>query len=119
MPEPLSFAGELLPAHSAGCAFVKENAMAGVDQPFDIVVTTNSGYPLDQNLYQSVKGMVAAADIVKPGGTVILAAGMSTLDSSLNSSATVWAMDFYRRKLRPGADDARLLRTTHPRTGRS
>ena len=42
----------------------------------------------------------------------ILAAGMSTLDSSLNSSATVWAMDFYRRKLRPGADDARLLRTT-------
>jgi len=42
----------------------------------------------------------------------ILAAGMSTLDSSLNSSATVWAMDFYRRKLRPDADDARLLWTT-------
>lgn len=42
----------------------------------------------------------------------ILAAGMSTLDSSLNSSATVWTMDFYRRKLRPEANDAALLRTT-------
>jgi lactate racemase len=49
-------------------------AMAAVSQPFDVVVTTNSGYPLDQNLYQSVKGMSAAAEIVKPGGTIICAA---------------------------------------------
>jgi nickel-dependent lactate racemase len=48
--------------------------MRGVDQPFDIVVTTNSGYPLDQNLYQAVKGMSAAAKIVKEGGTIICAA---------------------------------------------
>ena len=34
--------------------------------PFDIVITTNSGYPLDLNLYQAVKGMSAAAQIVKP-----------------------------------------------------
>ncbi len=53
-----------------------------------------------------------------PGGLVgiliaaILAAGMSTLDSSLNSSATVWTMDFYRRRLSPDADDVSLLRTT-------
>jgi len=45
-----------------------------VDAPFDVVVTTNSGYPLDQNLYQAVKGMSAAATIVKPGGTIICAA---------------------------------------------
>ena len=68
------FAGELLPAHSAGCAFVKENAMAGVDQPFDIVITTNSGYPLDQNLYQTVKGMSAANEIIREGGAIIMAA---------------------------------------------
>jgi hypothetical protein len=44
------------------------------EAPFDIVVTTNSGYPLDLNLYQGVKGMSAGARIVKPGGTLILAA---------------------------------------------
>ena len=38
-----------------------------------MVVTTNSGYPLDRNLYQGVKGMSAAARIVKDGGTIILA----------------------------------------------
>ena len=48
--------------------------MAGVDQPFDIVVTTNSGYPLDQNLYQTVKGMSAANEIIREGGAIIMAA---------------------------------------------
>jgi nickel-dependent lactate racemase len=39
-----------------------------------VVVTTNAGYPLDQNLYQCVKGMSAAAEVVEPGGTIVLAA---------------------------------------------
>lgn len=65
------FAGELIAAHRAGCAFVKDHAMYPVDQPFDIVITTNSGYPLDQNLYQTVKGMSAAAQIVKQGGAIL------------------------------------------------
>ena len=68
------FAGELSEAHAAGCAFVKSTAMVPVQKPFDIVITTNSGYPLDLNLYQSVKGMSAAAQIVKPGGSIIVAA---------------------------------------------
>ncbi len=67
------FAGDILTAHAAGCAFVKENAMVGVDAPYDIVITTNSGYPLDQNLYQSVKGMSAASQIVRDGGSIIIA----------------------------------------------
>src|SRR5207244_1038770 len=50
------FAGELFAAHRRGCAFVKETAMQAVEAPFDVVVTTNSGYPLDLNLYQAVKG---------------------------------------------------------------
>ncbi len=68
------FAGDMLAAHAAGCAFVRESAMVGVDAPYDVVITTNSGYPLDQNLYQSVKGMSAAAQIVRPGGAIIIAA---------------------------------------------
>ncbi len=68
------FAGQLDTAHSAGCAFVKETAMVAVPQPFDIVITTNSGYPLDLNLYQAVKGMSAAAQVVRPGGAIIIAA---------------------------------------------
>ena len=61
-------AGDVIAAHREGCKFVKETAMYAVDEPFDIVLTTNSGYPLDQNLYQTVKGMSAAAQIVKQGG---------------------------------------------------
>lgn len=67
------FTGEVFGAHQSGCDFVRENAMVGVDAPFDVVVTTNSGYPLDQNLYQSVKGLSAAEQIVRKGGAILLA----------------------------------------------
>lgn len=72
-----TFAGDVITAHRQGCAFVKEHAMHAVDAPFDIVVTTNSGYPLDQNLYQTVKGMSAAAQIVREGGSIISASECS------------------------------------------
>lgn len=71
------WAGHYLAAHEIGCRFVAEHATRPVDEPFDIVVTTNSGYPLDQNLYQAVKGMSAAARIVRPGGAIIAAAECS------------------------------------------
>jgi len=58
------FCGETGAAHAQGCAFSKETAMVACRQPFPIVVTTNCGYPLDQSLYQAVKGMSAAAQIV-------------------------------------------------------
>ena len=67
------FAGDLLEAHKAGYQFVRQSAMQRVKAPFDIVVTTNSGYPLDLNLYQGVKGMSAGARILKDRGTLILA----------------------------------------------
>ena len=69
-----AFAGDLFEEHRAACAEAKRNAMRALEGPFDVVVTTNSGYPLDQNLYQAVKGMSAAAKIVKEGGTIICAA---------------------------------------------
>lgn len=68
------FAGELWQAHQQGVVSARETAMVAVDGLYDIVLTTNSGYPLDINLYQAVKGMSCAAQIVKPGGSIIVAA---------------------------------------------
>jgi nickel-dependent lactate racemase len=68
------FAGDFEEAHVQGCAFVRDKAMIPVEEPFDIVITSNSGYPLDLNLYQAVKGMSAAAQVVKEGGSIIIAA---------------------------------------------
>lgn len=90
------FAGDIIEAHKTGCVFVKKSAMQPVDQPFDIVVTTNSGYPLDLNLYQGVKGMSAGARVLKEGGTLILAAECregvpdgSPLDDLLRSAGSI------------------------------
>lgn len=68
------FCGDTLEAHRAGCVFARATAMVAQERPFPIVLTSNSGYPLDQNLYQSVKGMSAAAQIVEPGGFILAAA---------------------------------------------
>ncbi|HEY7819154.1 MAG TPA: nickel-dependent lactate racemase, partial [Vicinamibacteria bacterium] len=68
-----AFAGDLFSEHGRACAQSKRAAMRGVEAPFDVVLTTNSGCPLDQNLYQSVKGMSAAAQIVKEGGVILCA----------------------------------------------
>jgi nickel-dependent lactate racemase len=51
-----AFAGNMFAEHRAACAHAKATAMRQVPAPFDLVLTTNSGYPLDQNLYQAVKG---------------------------------------------------------------
>ena len=67
-------AGHLFAVHAHMCEVVKRSAMQAFDAAFDVVVTTNSGYPLDQNLYQAVKGMSAAAQVVKPGGVILCAA---------------------------------------------
>jgi nickel-dependent lactate racemase len=89
------FAGDILRAHKVGCEFVRKSAMQKFDAPFDIVLTTNSGYPLDMNLYQGVKGMSAGARVVKQGGTLILAAECregvpagSPLDKLLRSASS-------------------------------
>lgn len=69
-----AFGGRLEEMHLAARTEARRIAMREVTAPYDVVVTTNSGYPLDQNLYQAVKGMSAAAKVVKPGGTIICAA---------------------------------------------
>ncbi|SNS37809.1 Nickel-dependent lactate racemase [Geodermatophilus pulveris] len=69
-----AFGGELFAMHAAAREAARELAMAPVPERFDVVVTTNSGFPLDQNLYQAVKGISAAATVVRDGGAIICAA---------------------------------------------
>jgi nickel-dependent lactate racemase len=72
-----AFGGDLLPMHAAACRKARALSMVAVDGLFDVVVTTNSGYPLDQNLYQAVKGMSAGAMVLKPGGRLLAVAECS------------------------------------------
>jgi nickel-dependent lactate racemase len=69
-----AFGGPVLEMHAVARRTAREVAMRPVPGPFDVVITTNSGYPLDRNLYQAVKGMAAAATVVAEGGTIICAA---------------------------------------------
>ncbi len=71
------FSGAMKEAHGEGCRFVKNNSMVPVKKKYDIVITSNCGYPLDLNLYQTVKGISAAGQIVKNGGTIIIASECS------------------------------------------
>jgi len=71
------FCGDYLQAHLIGAAACKRQSAQPVPHRFDVVVTTNGGYPLDQNLYQCIKGLSAAAPIVKPGGTIVMCAELS------------------------------------------
>lgn len=66
-----AFAGDREEAHMEGCRFVSELATVKA-KPADIVITSNGGYPLDQNVYQAVKGMSAAEATCKPGGVIII-----------------------------------------------
>jgi nickel-dependent lactate racemase len=71
------FNGDYIAAHRQGCQKSKEEAMQPVPHLFPLVITSNSGYPLDQNLYQTVKGISAGALIAEPGGTILVASECS------------------------------------------
>ena len=68
------YCGDVLAAHAAGCEANMATTMVACEREYPIVVTTNGGYPLDQNLYQAVKGMSAAYQIVSEDGLIICAA---------------------------------------------
>ena len=71
-----SVAGDCETAHRAGREFLASKCTVDA-VPADIAVSTNGGYPLDQNIYQSVKGMTAAEATVKPGGVIVMFAKAS------------------------------------------
>ncbi len=67
------FCGELVAAHDRACRQVAAGSIVPVPERFDLVISSNSGFPLDQNFYQAVKGLSAAARIVAPGGDLVIA----------------------------------------------
>ena len=68
------FAGDPVSAHRRGVEFVSHVMLETVEKPADAVITTCGGYPLDLTFYQAIKGITAAAHIVKRGGKILLLA---------------------------------------------
>src|SRR5271166_5987081 len=71
-----SFAGDVEQAHSEGCRFLTSLASVSKVQ-CDVTVVTNGGYPLDQNIYQAVKGLTSAEATNKEDGVIIMVAGLA------------------------------------------
>lgn len=70
-------AGDMIRAWEEGVRFVETVVKVSVQEACDVVVTSSAGYPLDTTWYQAVKGLTGAMPIVKPGGTLILAASLT------------------------------------------
>lgn len=71
------FAGHPEQAHKKGMEFVGRVLLEQIAEPVDAVITTSAGYPLDLTFYQTVKGITAAAHIVKPGGKILVVSACS------------------------------------------
>ena len=69
------FGGHYDLAHQAGCRFVTEHAVANLAEKMDLVVTSAGGYPLDATFYQVSKCLIAAQDILKESGTIVVTCG--------------------------------------------
>jgi len=103
-----AFAGDSELAHVEGCKFVMELASVKAVKA-DIVISTNGGYPLDQNIYQSVKGMTAAEATCKDDGVIIMVSacndghgGQSFYDNIANAKSPREVLD---RVLKVGRSD--------------
>jgi len=66
-------AGSLVDAWMECVKLVAEHSLVSVEEPFDVVITGNGGYPQDRNYYQTVKGLVSAVRVLKPDGILIMA----------------------------------------------
>jgi nickel-dependent lactate racemase len=99
-----AYAGDPTAAHAEGCSQVQRMMSVPV-RASEIVITSNNGYPLDRNLYQTVKGIDTAARAVREGGTIIIASqcadgvGHPAFEQLLTSFETVEQLD---RQMRQG-----------------
>jgi nickel-dependent lactate racemase len=75
------YAGDLTAAHQAGCQDVAQSTSAAVSHPFDLVVTCGGGYPLDESIYQTTKGIVMALPALRPGSTLLIASDCREIGS--------------------------------------
>jgi len=69
------FAGHYNLAHRAGCELVSNHAVAMLEEDVDLVITSAGGYPLDATFYQVSKCLIAARDILKKNGTILVTCG--------------------------------------------
>lgn len=102
-----AFAGDCEQAHLAGTVFLKELCQCP-KAPADMVITSNNGYPLDQNIYQAVKGMTAGEATCKDGGVIIMVAAcndghggesfMKTMTQNLSPSEILAQIQFTAKK---------------------
>jgi nickel-dependent lactate racemase len=93
------FAGDPVAAHRCGVEFVSHVLLETLDEPVDAAITSSAGYPLDLTYYQCIKGVTAASHIVKPGGSILIAAACTE-----GAGAPEFA-----RMLRAGLSDAAFL----------
>ena len=100
------YAGDLEEAHAAGVRAVDAHVRAEIDRPADVVITSAAGFPLDDTYYQSIKGMVASLNVVRRGGTIILAAaiteGIGSAEFQRLLAETATPDDFMARITGPG-----------------
>jgi nickel-dependent lactate racemase len=93
------FAGDPELAHRSGVEFVSRVLLETLEEPVDAAITSSAGYPLDLTYYQCIKGVTAASHIVKPGGSILLAAACTE-----GAGAPEFA-----RMLRAGVSDSEFL----------
>lgn len=93
------YCGDMEAAHLAGCRQVAAWNSATVNRPFDLVVTSSGGDPLDRNFYQSVKGMVTALPALHEGSTLVV----------LSACADIGSPEFTTTLRRFGNDPERFL----------
>jgi nickel-dependent lactate racemase len=100
------FAGDIEQAHTAGMQAVERVVRVDLDAPADIVITSAGGYPLDDTFYQAIKGLTGALNIVRRGGTIILAAALTEGIGSADFQDLLRTMhgndDFMARITSPG-----------------
>ncbi len=90
--------GELAQSHAAAVAHMRPYAEVSVSEKFPTVITSAAGYPLDRNYYQTVKGMVAAMNILSPGGNLFI---LSECSEGVGSDDF---MESQKRLCREGSD---------------
>lgn len=87
------FAGDLEKAWEEGVRFVDQFVKVGIDEPVEVVLTHGGGAPLDATYYQTVKGMVGALPILKPGGAIIIVSSCSEGVGSEEFRKLLWESD--------------------------
>ena len=103
------FAGDLENAWEEGVRFVDKLVKVGIDEPVEVVLTHGGGAPLDATFYQTVKGMVGALPILKPGGTIIITSSCSEGVGSEEFRSLLWNAESLEKAVERMYDPANFI----------